>query len=160
MSRDAHCVQIGPSLSDAAAAPGRRPGTNLFVVELQPERGPVPSTSMSGKARRSRSLRRCRIRSASVSGYGPATRSSNQRPTIVGRSRSQSRRRARRVPSVMSPEIINADRWCRRSMGSRQSEPICSHGSPQATPRHLAQLDPESCSFPTDDPMRLRIQTV
>ena len=79
------CVQIGASLSDAAAPPTRvilaavgimkqlpqaLPAC-AFVREHQPERGPVPSTSVSGNARRNRSLRRCRIRSASVSGWGP-----------------------------------------------------------------------------------------
>jgi hypothetical protein len=44
------------------------PGRRVLVREHHPERGPVPSTSILGNARRSRSLRCCRIRSASVSG--------------------------------------------------------------------------------------------
>ena len=75
------------------------------IREHQPERGPVPSTSMSGNARRSRSFRRCQNRSASVSGYGPAARSSSHSRASSDRSRSRSRNRARRVSSCILPRI-------------------------------------------------------
>ena len=69
LSAGFRCGQIGTSPSDAVAASWPNViAAAVLVGERQPERGPVPSTSILGNARRSRSLRRCRIRSASVSG--------------------------------------------------------------------------------------------
>ena len=96
------------------------PGRRVLVREHQPERGPVPSTSILGNARRSRSLRCSLIRSASVSGYGPAARSSSQRPREHREIAEPIEKPGEAAAFGHVSEISSADRWCRRSMDAGQ----------------------------------------